>query len=126
MSPEMIRAGRSVDAAMRRAEFRAHPLFKGDMYSAIAILLIVGLPLGALLLQADTGPIEAHSPPSLSLLLAGGLLVGFGIRSGSGCPSGHGACEVPRFSRRSASARRPAPTRWRRLRAMHWRSMVQW
>ena len=54
--------------------------------------VIVGLPLGALLLQTATGPIEAYFPPSLGLLAAGGLLVGFGTRLGSGCTSGHGVC----------------------------------
>ena len=130
MSAETIRLGRGLDAAMRRAEFRTRPLIKGDMFSTMAILLIVGLPLGALLLQAVTGPIEAHSPPSLSLLLAGGLLVGFGIRLGSGAPSGHGVCGMPRLSRRPTWAeglRVPGPrSDWPPLLAMHSQPMVQW
>jgi hypothetical protein len=31
-------------------------------------------------------------PHGLALVLAGGLLVGFGARVGSGCTSGHGVC----------------------------------
>ncbi len=35
------------------------------------------------------------------LILAGGLLVGFGTRLGSGCTSGHGVCGLSRLSPRS-------------------------
>ncbi|SIQ51570.1 hypothetical protein SAMN05880582_1024 [Rhizobium sp. RU20A] len=35
------------------------------------------------------------------LLVAGGLLVGFGTRLGSGCTSGHGVCGLARLSPRS-------------------------
>jgi len=38
------------------------------------------------------------------LLVAGGLLVGFGTRLGGGCTSGHGVCGVARLSRRSLAA----------------------
>lgn len=35
------------------------------------------------------------------LIIAGGLLVGFGSRLGSGCTSGHGVCGLARLSLRS-------------------------
>jgi uncharacterized membrane protein YedE/YeeE len=38
------------------------------------------------------------------LIIAGGLLVGFGSRLGSGCTSGHGVCGVARLSLRSLIA----------------------
>lgn len=38
------------------------------------------------------------------LLIAGGLLVGFGTRLGSGCTSGHGVCGLARLSPRSIVA----------------------
>ena len=41
---------------------------------------------------------------SIGLLIAGGLLVGFGTRLGSGCTSGHGICGMGRISLRSAVA----------------------
>ncbi len=41
---------------------------------------------------------------SLPLLVAGGLLVGFGTRLGGGCTSGHGICGIARLSRRSLVA----------------------
>jgi uncharacterized membrane protein YedE/YeeE len=33
-----------------------------------------------------------------------GLLVGFGVRMGNGCTSGHGVCGLSRFSKRSLVA----------------------
>ena len=38
------------------------------------------------------------------VLIAGGLLVGFGTRLGSGCTSGHGVCGLARLSPRSMAA----------------------
>lgn len=36
--------------------------------------------------------------------MAGGLLVGIGVRLGSGCTSGHGVCGIGRLSPRSLVA----------------------
>jgi uncharacterized membrane protein YedE/YeeE len=44
--------------------------------------------------------IEANTP----MLIAAGLLVGFGTRLGSGCTSGHGVCGISRLSPRSLVA----------------------
>jgi len=41
--------------------------------------------------------------PATNVLL-GGLLVGYGVRLGSGCTSGHGLCGLPRLSKRSIAA----------------------
>jgi len=38
------------------------------------------------------------------VLILGGLLVGFGTRTGSGCTSGHGICGIGRLSKRSIIA----------------------
>ncbi len=38
------------------------------------------------------------------LLIAAGLLVGFGTRLGNGCTSGHGICGMARLSKRSFTA----------------------
>ncbi len=38
------------------------------------------------------------------MTILAGLLVGFGIRMGNGCTSGHGVCGIARFSRRSLVA----------------------
>jgi uncharacterized membrane protein YedE/YeeE len=46
----------------------------------------------------------AHYGESWPLIAAGGLIVGFGTRLGSGCASGHGVCGLARFSPRSMAA----------------------
>jgi uncharacterized membrane protein YedE/YeeE len=43
-------------------------------------------------------------PPSSAVVIAGGLLVGFGTRLGGGCTSGHGVCGFARLSPRSIAA----------------------
>jgi uncharacterized protein len=43
-----------------------------------------------------------HANPTI--LVAAGLLVGFGTRLGNGCTSGHGVCGVSRFAPRSLVA----------------------
>ncbi len=43
-------------------------------------------------------------PSSWTVIIAAGLLVGFGSRLGGGCTSGHGICGVARLSARSIAA----------------------
>src|SRR2546422_744175 len=43
-------------------------------------------------------------PASFLVIVAAGLLVGFGSRPGGGCTSGHGVCGIARLSKRSAVA----------------------
>ena len=70
----------------------------------VAALFTAGLVLGAAIFAALAGPIEARFAPGYGWLVAGGLLVGFGTRMGSGCTSGHGVCGMSRLSRRSLTA----------------------
>ena len=50
-------------------------------------------------------PLPAMQMPSNPLvIIAAGLLVGFGTRLGSGCTSGHGVCGLSRLSMRSLAA----------------------
>lgn len=66
-------------------------------------LFLLGLPLGAALVSMGfegTGVPRAPTP----LLVAGGLLVGYGTQLGSGCTSGHGVCGMARGSKRSIVA----------------------
>ena len=64
---------------------------------------VIGLPLGALLVSV----LAPQLVPKIAIggawpmIVAAGLLVGFGTRLGSGCTSGHGVCGLPRFSGRS-------------------------
>jgi len=71
---------------------------------AVAIAFVLGLPIGAWLLDLATGGVEMHYPSSSWTLVLAGLLVGFGTRLGSGCTSGHGVCGISRLSRRSILA----------------------
>jgi len=43
-------------------------------------------------------------PKSWIVIVAAGLLVGFGTRLGGGCTSGHGVCGIARLSARSIAA----------------------
>ena len=73
--------------------------------NAWRLAFVVGLVLGALAYlwaAGATAPVRVVS--SLPAILAGGLLVGFGTRLGSGCTSGHGLCGMARLSRRSVVA----------------------
>lgn len=62
-------------------------------------LLLGGLLLGLVLPTAFGAP-----PVSWPMIVAAGLLVGFGTRMGSGCTSGHGVCGISRLSARSLVA----------------------
>ncbi|MDZ4694924.1 MAG: YeeE/YedE thiosulfate transporter family protein [Deltaproteobacteria bacterium] len=57
-----------------------------------------GLVSGGVLLSFFVPGAIVTSPRALPLLLAGGVLVGFGTRLGGGCTSGHGVCGISRLS----------------------------
>jgi uncharacterized membrane protein YedE/YeeE len=69
------------------------------------LAFLFGLPLGAIFALA-MGWADAPSMPKggWPVVVAGGLLVGFGTRLGGGCTSGHGICGLARFSPRSLAA----------------------
>ena len=62
--------------------------------------LILAMPLS--LLFGMSSPIEITQNPVL--VIAAGLLVGFGTYIGNGCTSGHGVCGMGRLSVRSMVA----------------------
>ncbi|MSP81606.1 MAG: YeeE/YedE family protein [Alphaproteobacteria bacterium] len=69
------------------------------------IAFLVGFVAGPLLLGLlgfDLPSVTVSG--SAPLLIAGGLLVGFGTRLGGGCTSGHGVCGLARLSPRSLAA----------------------
>jgi uncharacterized membrane protein YedE/YeeE len=77
----------------------------GEPDNAWRWLFLVGLVGGALLYHSATGtPYPAASGLGWPFVIAGGLLVGFGTRLGSGCTSGHGVCGIGRLSTRSIIA----------------------
>lgn len=68
------------------------------------VLFIAGLILSPLLYSVFRPLPDIEVTTSLPLLIAAGLLVGFGTRLGSGCTSGHGICGNARLSPRSMVA----------------------
>ena len=50
------------------------------------------------------GMAQPRLPGSWAVIIAAGLLVGFGSRLGGGCTSGHGICGIGRLSPRSITA----------------------
>jgi hypothetical protein len=65
---------------------------------------VLGMLLGGLLLGLVLPTAFEATTASWPMLVAGGLVVGFGTRLGSGCTSGHGVCGISRLSPRSLVA----------------------
>ncbi len=75
----------------------------GDV--AWRVLFVAGLLAGAWLAWPLLGtPVPTGPAAGPALIVAAGLLVGFGTRLGSGCTSGHGVCGLARLSPRSLAA----------------------
>lgn len=71
---------------------------------AQALAFVLGLPLGAWLVAEFVRRPDIIVAAPIPLLVAAGLIVGFGTRLGSGCTSGHGVCGMARLSPRSLAA----------------------
>jgi uncharacterized membrane protein YedE/YeeE len=69
-----------------------------------AVTFLLGLQGGALIVSLAVGVPHVGITSSVPVLIAGGLLVGFGTRLGNGCTSGHGVCGLARLSPRSIAA----------------------
>lgn len=69
------------------------------------LAFVIGL-VGSGWLYSLFEPVQFPRPAftSLTTLILGGALVGFGTALGSGCTSGHGVCGLSRFSIRSLVA----------------------
>ncbi len=97
----LLAAGRiaGISGILGRSLFPA----PGDLGWRLAFL--AGLPLGAWLTTRATGDAMGFAITSNPLVLvAGGLLVGFGTQLGNGCTSGHGVCGIGRGAPRSIAA----------------------
>ena len=69
------------------------------------LLFLAGLALGGVATHWLIGqPIPEESSAPLWVIVASGLLVGWGTRMGGGCTSGHGVCGLGRRSPRSLVA----------------------
>ena len=73
-------------------------------FDVSALLFTLALVAGAAIVAFSTGGVAQTFPGHWAYLVAGGLIVGFGTRLGSGCTSGHGVCGMSRLSRRSIAA----------------------
>lgn len=66
---------------------------------------VIGLVAAGWVWMQWTGqPLQPERAANVPLLIASGLLVGFGTSLGSGCTSGHGVCGLGRLSLRSLAA----------------------
>jgi uncharacterized membrane protein YedE/YeeE len=73
--------------------------------AAERLAFVAGLVAAPLVWLAASGAMPAVTLTDRPLLLvAGGLLAGFGTVLGAGCTSGHGVCGLARLSRRSLVA----------------------
>jgi uncharacterized membrane protein YedE/YeeE len=72
----------------------------GDGERGWRIAFLLGLVAAPLLVGAPAPTM----PSSWGVIIAAGLLVGFGTRLGGGCTSGHGVCGIARLSVRSLVA----------------------
>jgi uncharacterized membrane protein YedE/YeeE len=68
------------------------------------VLFILGLLSGGLLVELAHPSSFGEAPVPPFVVMAAGLLVGFGTRLGGGCTSGHGVCGLSRLSVRSLFA----------------------
>ena len=69
------------------------------------LAFLAGLIVAPVIAGAVGRPLaEAVMPASWLVIVAAGLLVGFGARMGGGCTSGHGVCGMSRLSTRSIVA----------------------
>ena len=75
---------------------------RGDI--AWRVAFVAGLVVAPLLYASVVATPVVRIEASLPLLVAAGLLVGWGSRYGSGCTSGHGVCGLSRLSPRSLAA----------------------
>jgi len=71
-------------------------------WRAAFVLGLIGGPLLVGAIQGGIAPITMQA--TTPVLIAAGLLVGFGTRLGAGCTSGHGVCGLARLAPRSMAA----------------------
>jgi hypothetical protein len=75
---------------------------RGD--TAWRVAFLAGIVLGTLAWRLAGGLPAIHLTGSVPMLIAGGFLVGSGVRLGNGCTSGHGVCGIARGALRSVAA----------------------
>ncbi|WP_404863927.1 YeeE/YedE family protein [Georhizobium sp. MAB10] len=77
----------------------------GDAGFRSRLAFVIGLIAAPLAYGFATGaPVTQTVSSNVALMVAAGLLVGFGSVYGNGCTSGHGVCGLSRLSARSLVA----------------------
>jgi len=80
-------------------------MLKGAQDRDWRLIFLFGFLIGGVALQITMPDVFAISTQrSLPIVGIAGFLVGFGVRMGNGCTSGHGVCGLTRFSKRSLVA----------------------
>jgi len=74
--------------------------FLAGLVAGVALFIALGGEVNAI----NLNPFDFSGELQTGVLIAGGLLVGFGTQMGSGCTSGHGVCGLGRLSPRSLAA----------------------
>ena len=67
-------------------------------------MFVIGIVVGAFLFHIISGKPYPLINDNIALAAVAGLLVGVGVKLGSGCTSGHGVCGMSRLSTRSIIA----------------------
>src|ERR1700722_10780558 len=68
------------------------------------VAFIIGFVAAPILIAATGRGVPVGGMPAWTVVIAGGLFVGFGTRLAAGCTSGHGVCGIARLSPRSLVA----------------------
>lgn len=79
-------------------------LLRPDAGRPVRAYFLAGLVIAGVLMAGQWPSHFAGAGVRLPVVAAGGLLVGFGMRRGAGCTSGHGICGISRMSTRSIVA----------------------
>ncbi|MDA7425585.1 YeeE/YedE family protein [Thalassococcus lentus] len=76
----------------------------GHSDAAERLVFLAGVAALPVLLMPLFGSVDTHVTDNIPVLIAAGLLVGFGTRLANGCTSGHGVCGMSRLSLRGIIA----------------------
>ncbi|WP_293575926.1 YeeE/YedE thiosulfate transporter family protein [Phaeobacter sp.] len=68
------------------------------------LTFVAGLALAPFVIALTLGGAPTHLTSNTGVILAAGVLVGFGTRLANGCTSGHGVCGISRLSLRGLIA----------------------
>ena len=98
----MASTGRIMGATGILAGLFSSASFKDWSWRAAVVVGMISGPLAYSFLIGGFPPVQV--PVSITMLLAGGFLVGVGVIYGGGCTSGHGVCGMARLSPRSIAA----------------------